>query len=263
MKSKGFSKLLIIGAILLAVVFGLFFFANKGYKFPEEINSKDVDLIQLNAPEKGQKIATVDTTEGTFKIVLYEKEAPATVAHFIKLVNDGYYDGTYVYKIAKDNDGKGQYFQGGTKKQDGFVLDTKNKKKDGFDQNLYDIEHTSIDVERSKNLWPIKGAIVSTGIDSKGSGTFILGINSLNFDDKLKSQLNEMVEKKKANKDIVDAFLDKGGVPNIPYNITIFAQVYEGMDSYEKIFDVDTDKKSGAPKEAVKINKITLSTYGE
>ncbi len=263
MRNKGLSKLLIIGIILLVVVFGLFFFANKGYKFPEEINSKDVDLIQLKTPEKGQKIATVDTTEGTFKIVLYEKEAPKTVEHFIKLVNDGYYDGTYIYKIAKDNANVSQYFQGGTKKQDGFVLDAKNKNKEGFDQDLYDIEHKSIDIERSKNLWPIKGAIVSTGVDSKGSGTFILGINSLNFDDKLKAQLNEMVEKKKANKEIVDAFLDKGGVPNLPYNITIFAQVYEGMDSYEKIFDADTEKKSGAPKEAIKINKITLSTYGE
>ena len=263
MKSKGFLKLLIIGVILLAVVIGLFFFAKKGYKFPEEINSKDVDLIQLKTPEKGQKIATVDTTEGTFKIVLYEKEAPETVAHFIKLVNDGYYDGTFIYKIVKDNANVAQCFQGGTKKQDGIVLDTKNKKKEGFDQDLYDIEHTSIDVERSKNLWPIKGAIISTGVDLKGSGTFILGINSSKFDDKLKSQLNEMVEKEKANKDIVDAFLDKGGVPNMPYNITIFAQVYEGMDSYEKIFNVDTNKKSGAPKEAIKINKITLSTYGE
>ncbi len=263
MRSKGLSKLLIIGVVLLVVVFGLFFFANKGYKFPEEINSKDVDLIQLRTPEKGQKIATVDTTEGTFKIVLYEKEAPKTVEHFIKLVNEGYYDGTYVYKIIKDNGGNGQYFQGGTKKQDGFVLDAKNKSKEGFDQNLYDIEHTSIDIERSKNLWPIKGSIVSTGVDSKGSGTFILGINSAEFDDKLKSALNKQVEQKKANKDIVDAFLDKGGVPNLPYNITIFAQVYEGMDSYEKIFNVDTDKKSGAPKEAIKINKITLSTYGE
>lgn len=260
--NKRLSKMMIIGLVLLALVFGLFFFMNKGYKFPKEINEKDVDLIQLKAPEKGQKIATVDTTEGTFKIVLYENEAPATVAHFEKLVNDGYYDGTYVYRITKDNAGHGHYFHAGTKTQDGIVLNEKDKDKDGFDQALYDIEHTSLKNETSKNLWPFKGAIIATGVDLKGSGTFLTAINSAKFDDKLKKALKKEVEDNKANKDIVDAFLKEGGQPTLPHTYTIFAQVYEGMDSYEKIFNVDSDK-NGAPKEAVKINKITISTYGE
>lgn len=263
MRTKGLSKMLIIGVILLVGVFGLFFFANKGYKFPEEINSKDVDLIQLKTPEKGQKIATVDTTEGTFKIVLYENEAPKTVEHFIKLVNEGYYDETFVYKIAKDKDGNGHYFHAGTKREDGVVLNKKDKEKDNFDQALYDIEHTSIKNETSKNLWPIKGAIIATGVDLKDSGTFLTAVNTAIFDDKLKSSLNKLLKDKKGNEDIVNLFLDKGGEPTLPHTFTIFAQVYEGMDAYEKIFDVDTDKKSGAPKEAIKINKITLSTYGE
>lgn len=41
----------------------------------------------------------VETTEGSFKLELDGNAAPLTVAHFLKLVDAGYYDGTVFHRI--------------------------------------------------------------------------------------------------------------------------------------------------------------------
>lgn len=42
---------------------------------------------------------SVETTEGTFKLELDGNAAPLTVAHFLKLVDSGFYDGTVFHRI--------------------------------------------------------------------------------------------------------------------------------------------------------------------
>ncbi|MDH3748890.1 MAG: peptidylprolyl isomerase [Gammaproteobacteria bacterium] len=41
----------------------------------------------------------VITSEGTFKIELVTKEAPKTVAHILRLVDDGFYDGLIFHRV--------------------------------------------------------------------------------------------------------------------------------------------------------------------
>ena len=41
----------------------------------------------------------VVTTEGSFKLELDGKAAPLTVAHFLELVDSGFYDGTVIHRI--------------------------------------------------------------------------------------------------------------------------------------------------------------------
>lgn len=256
--SKRFSKLMLIGLVLLVVVFVVLKFVARGYNFPS-FDYKDVNLKQLQEPTKGQEVATIETSVGTFKVMLFREEAPNTVEHFVKLAKDGYYDGTYIYQVQKDNNGKGHYFFGGTKKKDGFMV---KEKDDNYTKEIYDTEHKVIKNEISKNLWAFKGALIAMGPDLKESGTFITGVNSADFNDDLKDALKKEIEKKNANKDIINAFIEKGGQPTLQDKYTIFAQVYEGMDVFEKVFAVDTDK-NGTPTENLKINKITISTYGE
>jgi cyclophilin family peptidyl-prolyl cis-trans isomerase len=50
-----------------------------------------------NVPAKA--IAKFDTSAGSFEITLDGKAAPKTVANFIKLANDGYYEGTTFHRI--------------------------------------------------------------------------------------------------------------------------------------------------------------------
>ena len=45
------------------------------------------------------KVATIDTTRGTIRIELHENEAPRTVGNFVKLANQGFYDGLTFHRV--------------------------------------------------------------------------------------------------------------------------------------------------------------------
>jgi len=47
----------------------------------------------------GNKIAVFDTNKGSFKIELYANKAPLTVGNFIKLVDQGFYDGLIFHRV--------------------------------------------------------------------------------------------------------------------------------------------------------------------
>jgi peptidyl-prolyl cis-trans isomerase A (cyclophilin A) len=49
--------------------------------------------------EETNPVAVFNTSKGTFKVELYEDVAPKTVENFIKLVNDGFYDGMIFHRI--------------------------------------------------------------------------------------------------------------------------------------------------------------------
>ena len=43
--------------------------------------------------------ADINTEKGTMKVVFYEKDAPNTVANFVKLAKEGYYDGLAFHRV--------------------------------------------------------------------------------------------------------------------------------------------------------------------
>lgn len=43
--------------------------------------------------------ATLETSEGVIKIAFYEKDAPKTVANFVKLAKEGFYDGLAFHRV--------------------------------------------------------------------------------------------------------------------------------------------------------------------
>ena len=43
-----------------------------------------------------------DTNKGTFSIELFEDKAPVTTQNFIKLIQDGFYDGLIFHRVIKD-----------------------------------------------------------------------------------------------------------------------------------------------------------------
>jgi cyclophilin family peptidyl-prolyl cis-trans isomerase len=59
-----------------------------------------------------------DTSHGAFTVELFEKDAPLTVANFLKYVDDGFFDGTIFHRIVP-----GFVIQGG-----GLVPDFSQKK---------------------------------------------------------------------------------------------------------------------------------------
>jgi len=45
------------------------------------------------------KTATIETSKGSIKLDLFEKDAPGTVANFAKLAKEGFYDGTTFHRV--------------------------------------------------------------------------------------------------------------------------------------------------------------------
>ena len=47
----------------------------------------------------GNKIAVFDTNQGSFKVELYADKAPLTVGNFMKLVDQGFYNGLIFHRV--------------------------------------------------------------------------------------------------------------------------------------------------------------------
>jgi len=50
----------------------------------------------------GNKIAEFNTNKGTFKVELFNDKAPVTTGNFMKLVDQGFYNGLIFHRVIKD-----------------------------------------------------------------------------------------------------------------------------------------------------------------
>ena len=67
------------------------------------------------------RVAVIDTTMGIIRVELYEDKMPITTANFIKLANDGFYNGLISHRIKDDFMIQGGgYYSNGTKKTDPY-----------------------------------------------------------------------------------------------------------------------------------------------
>lgn len=238
-------KTSIIMIILIILVF--LTYSCMSFQDQQVLDAKDIDFVQYTLPGDNDTVVIFETSMGVMKAVLYEDEAPRFCDYFKELVNDGYYDNTYYFYI---EDKQKAYSFGGAKAVDGSDTD--------------DTDKTNLEPEKSVNLWPFRGALCTYGRE-KGiinkritTGSRIVFVNSITFDDDMKDQMREL----DANKQLVEYFIDRGGVPNFSQQFTIFGQIYEGLDVLEAINSVEVDDKQ-IPVNDVKIIKAHLSTYGE
>lgn len=96
--------------IVLAVglVFGIWYFGFNEEKVIQEIQTssgieKNITKENiLTEQNKTMNIITLKTNLGDIKLELFENDAPKTVANFIKLSKDGFYNGTRFHRVIKD-----------------------------------------------------------------------------------------------------------------------------------------------------------------
>jgi cyclophilin family peptidyl-prolyl cis-trans isomerase len=48
---------------------------------------------------KGNPVVAIETSEGTFKVELWQDKAPASVKNFLRYVDEGFYDGTIFHRV--------------------------------------------------------------------------------------------------------------------------------------------------------------------
>lgn len=195
--------------------------------------------------EETKEITTmvlISTNYGDMKAILYN-ETPLHRDNFIKLVKEGYYDGTLFHRVID-----GFMIQGG----DPDSKTAKPKQILGQGGLGY-----TIPAEFKQELIHKKGALAAARMGdnvnpqkaSSGSQFYIAQGKRYTSE-----ELNMLQARmgKQFNQTQKDAYVNEGGVPFLDYEYTVFGQVIEGLEVIDKIAKVQKDRYD-RPVEDVKM----------
>ena len=188
--------------------------------------------------QQKETIVVIETSQGTIKAKLYN-DTPLHRDNFIKLVNEGWYNGSPFHRVIKNF-----MIQGG-------------QNADGRMDPGY-----TVPAEFRDNHFHKKGALcaarqgdqVNPKKASSGSQFYI--VQGQVFDDK-KLEIYEERLGKIFSATQRQAYKTVGGTPHLDGDYTVFGEVIEGLDVVDKIAGVKTGYMD-VPVEPVTINKITI-----
>ncbi len=200
-------------------------------------------MCQAQQKKEKETVVVIETSMGTIKAKLYN-DTPLHRDNFIKLVNDGWYNGSPFHRVIKDF-----MIQGG-------------QNADGRMDPGY-----TVPAEFRDNHFHKKGALcaarqgdqVNPKKASSGSQFYI--VQGQVFDDK-KLEMYEERLGKIFSATQRQAYKTVGGTPHLDGDYTVFGEVTEGLDIVDKIARVKTGYMD-VPVEPVTINKITIEKNAE
>lgn len=193
-------------------------------------------------------VATMEVENfGTIKMELYPDQAPEAVSNFIKLANNGFYDGTQFHRIVKDF-----MVQAGTKNGDGTT-----------DATIGDLKGTE-----STDKYSIKGEFLANNVNNTikfEEGTLAMArADYTQYSSSLKSQ--------SYNSGCSQFFIMTKTNTNLNGYYTAFGKVTEGLDVLHQIESVEVKVADGqestkgaevsTPVNPPKVTSIRVETYG-
>lgn len=187
------------------------------------LTAEELETANPDISNTMNRIATFNTNKGIIKIELFEDQMPITTGNFIKLAEEGFYDGTKFHRVIKDF-----MIQGGdpnTKGDDTAIY--------GQGGPGYTIQDEFVEGELLTN---VRGtiAMANTGQPNSGGSQFFINTadnKPLDWNDTIAPQSNHPV----------------------------FGRVIEGMDVVDTIENVKTaGSPTDRPLEPVIIESITI-----
>jgi len=196
---------------------------------------KELHLPQVDIETAEGPIATIKTNHGDMRIKLFPEKAPKTVANFIALSKDGYYDGVIFHRIIKDF-----MIQGGDPTGTGMGGES--------------IYGESFEDEFSEELYNIRGALsmANAGPNTNGSQFFIVQNQHLPYSKK-------EIARGGWPEPIAEIYAEQGGTPHLDGRHTVFGQLAD-EESYA-VLDTIAGVETGAmdkPVEDVVIETIEI-----
>lgn len=207
------------------------FDALEGFGMVEkELHFPQVDIETVEGP-----IATIKTNHGDMRVKLFPDHAPKTVANFIALSKDGYYDGVIFHRIIKDF-----MIQGGDPTGTGMGGES--------------IYGESFEDEFSEELYNVRGALsmANAGPNTNGSQFFIVQNQHLPYSKK-------EIARGGWPEPIAEIYAEQGGTPHLDRRHSVFGQLADEA-SYE-VLDAIAGVETGAmdkPVEDVVIETIEI-----
>ena len=196
---------------------------------------KELHLPQVDIETTEGPIATIKTNHGDLRIKLFPEQAPKTVANFIALSKDGYYNGVIFHRIIKDF-----MIQGGDPTGTGMGGES--------------IYGESFEDEFSEELYNVRGALsmANAGPNTNGSQFFIVQNQHLPYSKK-------EIARGGWPEPIAEIYAEQGGTPHLDRRHTVFGQLADEA-SYE-VLDAIASVETGAmdkPVEDVVIQTIEI-----
>lgn len=207
------------------------FDALEGFGMVEkELHFPQVDIEAVDGP-----IATIKTNHGDMRIKLFPEHAPKTVANFIALSKDGYYDGVIFHRIIKDF-----MIQGGDPTGTGMGGES--------------IYGESFEDEFSEELYNVRGALsmANAGPNTNGSQFFIVQNQHLPYSKK-------EIARGGWPEPIAEIYAEQGGTPHLDRRHTVFGQLAD--EASYKVLDAIAGVETGAmdkPVDDVVIETIEI-----
>ena len=164
----------------------------------KQLHFPQVDLTSVEGP-----VATVKTNHGDLKIQLFPEQAPKTVANFVALSKDGYYDGVIFHRIIKDF-----MIQGGD--PTGTGMGGSSIYGDRFED------------EFSMEVFNLRGALsmANAGPNTNGSQFFIVQNSTLPYAAK-------ELERGGWPAQIATLYAENGGTPHLDQRHTVFGHLMD------------------------------------
>ena len=207
------------------------FNALEGFGMVEkELHFPQVDIEAVDGP-----IATIKTNHGDMRIKLFPEHAPKTVANFIALSKNGYYDGVIFHRIIKDF-----MIQGGDPTGTGMGGES--------------IYGESFEDEFSEELYNVRGALsmANAGPNTNGSQFFIVQNQHLPYSKK-------EIARGGWPEPIAEIYAEQGGTPHLDRCHTVFGQLVD--EASYKVLDTIAGVETGAmdkPVDDVVIETIEI-----
>ena len=193
-------------------------------------------------------VATIEVENfGTIKVELYPDQAPESVANFIALANNGFYDGTTFHRVVKDF-----MIQAGTKDGDSST-----------DATIGDLKGTEDEDEYS-----IKGEFLANKVENTmkfEEGTIAMARADY-------TSYSSSLTDESYNSGCSQFFIMTAENTNLNGYYAAFGKVTEGLDVVHAIEEVEVtvaegdeeneDAEVSTPVDAPKVTSIRVETYG-
>lgn len=175
---------------------------------------------QTRPVQPGDIVATMKTTLGEIKILLFPDAAPKTVENFTTHAKNGYYNGIIFHRVIPDF-----MIQGGD--------------PTGTGRGGESIWGRSFEDEFSVDYHNIRGALsmANAGPSTNGSQFFI--VQAKEVDSGLISQMEQLSDRGFPT-ECVEDYKALGGTPWLDFKHTVFGQVVDGMNTVDAIAAVKT-----------------------
>lgn len=194
---------------------------------------------QIREPVKGDIVATMKTTMGDIKFLLFPDAAPKAVENFSSHSEAGYYDGLIFHRVIED-----------------FMLQGGDPTGTGMGGSS--IWGSSFEDEFNPDYHNLRGALsmANAGPNTNGSQFFI--VQAKQVDAGLLAQMEQLSDRG-FPEECVEDYKALGGTPWLDFKHTVFGQVIDGMDVVDAIAAVPKGR-GDKPLTDVTINEIDIET---